>query len=221
MLSEVLEGKNTANPSVPANENDMSLVSAAKHGDHSAFARLFERHRKMVMFKAMQIINNREDAEDLAQQTFQNAFVHLDEFEGRSSFSTWLVRIAINQAFMLRRSGWRSRVISIDEPIGAEQTASPVQIEDPKPDPEQDCSQRERDEMLYRAIKQLNPRMRAVVQMYDLGELPARETARRLGLSVAAVKSRVSRGRRVIRESLERQMGFKSGIHRTKLKPAA
>jgi RNA polymerase sigma-70 factor, ECF subfamily len=221
VLKEIFDSKDGAHHSDLANKDDRWLVSAAQGGDHAAFERLIERYKKMIVFKATQIINSREDAEDLAQQTFHKAFVHLQEFEGRSSFSTWLVRIALNQALMLRRNAWRCRVISIDEPTGTERTAPPVQVEDSRPDPEQDYSQRERNVMLYHAIKKLHPRMRMVVQMYDLEEQSAKETARKLGLSVAAVKSRLSRGRRLIRENLKRQVGFKCGGSRANFKPAA
>lgn len=220
MLREVLDTNGQASSNNLMSHNDVSLVSSAKDGSHAAFETLFERHKKMILFKALQIVNNREDAEDIVQQTFHNAFVHLQEFEGRSSFSTWLIRIALNQAFMLRRSGWRCRVISIDEPTKETETASPLQVADSRPNPELDCSLHERQQILYRAIKQLRPRMRAVVEMRDLEERSAKETARLLGLSVTAVKSRVNRGRRQIRQNLERQV-LKSGSYKPNIRPAA
>lgn len=221
MLRELPATNHQASGTDFMSHNDISLVSSAKNGCNAAFETLFERHKKMILFKALQVVNNREDAEDIVQQTFHNAFVHLQEFEGRSSFSTWLIRIALNQAFMLRRSSWRCRVISIDEPTKSEETATPLQIVDSRPGPESDCSLREREQMLYRAIKQLRPRMRSVVELRDLEERPARETARMLGISVTAVKSRVNRGRRMIRESLERQAAFKSRSFKPNVRPAA
>lgn len=221
MLQKVFATNHQASSNDLMSHNDVSLVSAAKDGSHAAFETLFERHKKMILFKALQVVNNREDAEDIVQQTFHNAFVHLQEFEGRSSFSTWLIRIALNQAFMLRRSSWRCRVISIYEPLKGEETAMPLQIVDSRPGPEADCSQREREQLLYDAIQHLRPRMRSVVQMRDLEERPARETARMLGISVTAVKSRVNRGRRMIRESLERQASFKPRAFKPTVRPAA
>jgi RNA polymerase sigma-70 factor, ECF subfamily len=207
-LKEILGRTDGTNQMELKSNDDASLVMAAQGGDHAAFGRLFERHKRAVLLKAMQIVKNLEDAEDLAQQTFQNAFVHLQQFEGRSSFSTWLVRIVINQAFMLKRTAWRCRARSIDEPRESEQAVSCIQIEDWRPDPEQDCSQREQALMLYRAIKRLSPRMRLIVQMYDLEERSARETAQNLGRSVTAVKSMASRGRRLLRQKLQRKTNF-------------
>lgn len=95
--------------------SDASLVAAAKSGDPEAFKLLVERHRPIVLFSAMSLTDTHEDAEDAVQQCFQKAFVHLKQFQGRSSFSIWLIRIARNQALMLRRNERRRRNISMGE----------------------------------------------------------------------------------------------------------
>jgi len=83
--------------------DDATLVAAAKSGDDEVFELLVERYGRTVLLTVLRITGNREDAEDVVQQSFQKAFVHLKEFQGRSSFSTWLTRIAINEALMSRR----------------------------------------------------------------------------------------------------------------------
>src|SRR6267142_2189651 len=84
-------------------DSDSALVAAAKRGDTQAFEELVLRHKQRVLAVAQRITNNREDAEDVAQESFHKAFLHLDAFQERSRFSTWLTRIAMNEAFMLLR----------------------------------------------------------------------------------------------------------------------
>jgi RNA polymerase sigma-70 factor (ECF subfamily) len=101
--------------SIPGNA-DMALVAAAKNGNRKAFEILVERHEQRIFFVARRITRTREDAEDVVQQSFQKAFTHLRNFEGRSAFSTWLTRIAITEALMfLRRSrGLREVLIEME-----------------------------------------------------------------------------------------------------------
>src|ERR1700680_5296574 len=84
-------------------DSDGALVAAAKLGDSQAFEELVFRHKQKVLAMAQRITNNREDAEDVAQESFHKAFLHLDSFQEESRFSTWLTRIAINEAIMVLR----------------------------------------------------------------------------------------------------------------------
>src|SRR5467141_4081079 len=84
-------------------DSDGALVAATKRGDTQAFEELVLRHKQRVLAVARRITNNREDAEDVAQQSFHKAFLHLDAFQEKSRFSTWLTRITMNEAFMLLR----------------------------------------------------------------------------------------------------------------------
>ncbi len=146
----------------------------------------------------------REDAEDIVQQSFQKAFVHFHKFEGKSSFSTWLTRIAINEALMLMRRGRGRREVSIDDSSGNEETAVGPEIPDSGPSPESSYSQREREQILSAAINRLTPRTRTAIELRELRELSTQEAARVMGLSVAAVKARVFHGRRKLRKTLKR-----------------
>src|SRR5215468_11783705 len=98
-----------------AEECDWALVAAAKLGEDRAFEILVKRYTARILSLAFRITRNREDAQDVVQQSFQNAFVHLQNFHGKSSFSTWLTRIAINEALMCLRKNRVSRVVSLEE----------------------------------------------------------------------------------------------------------
>jgi len=187
-------------------KRDSSLVEAAKQGDRVAFEILVERHERMIFFRALRVTGNHEDAEDVVQQSFQKAFVHLNDFEGRSSFGTWLTRIALNEALMLRRKCWKWREVSMDEPGAGEETSCVGQVPDSGPDPEHHYSQQERRRILFAAINELKPGMRSALHSFDLDERSIGETARILGLSAGAVKSRINRARKALRHKLNRQI---------------
>jgi RNA polymerase sigma-70 factor (ECF subfamily) len=184
-------------------DNEEELVAAAKGGCHAAFEKLVGRYEVRVFRIAQRIARSREDAEDVIQQSLQKTFVHLRRFEGRSSFSTWLTRIVLNEALMWARAGRRFRDVSIDQANVADDSALPPDIADSRPNPEHSYFQQERRQLLFSAINELTPGIRVALQICDLDELSLRETAGILGLSVAAVKSRVNRGRRVLREKLK------------------
>ena len=181
-------------PSLSAPGRDEALVQA--------FEILVERHRRKVAAVAFRFTRVREDAEDITQQSFQKAFVHLQKFEGKSSFSTWLTRIAVNEALMMLRRGRGRREISIDEGRFEPKEAGHLQIPDLDPDPEACYLQREEAGILSAAIETLTPGLRKAITLRDVGELSTEETARRMGLSLAAVKSRLLRGRRKLRKAL-------------------
>ena len=182
---------------------DAVLVAAAKNGSIGAFEVLVKRHRGRILRIAQRVTRNREDAEDVVQQSLQKAFGHLHKFEERSSFSTWLTRIAINEAIMCLRSR-RARAVWVDVLTPSKEgTLTALQIPDPSASPERSCAQRETERFLFFAINQLTPGVRTAIQLCDLEEQSLKESAHMMGLSVTAVKSRVSRGRRELRKTLK------------------
>lgn len=187
----------------PLELNDSSLVASAKRGDREAFDLLMERHERRILFTAMRITRNREDAEDVVQQSFQNAFIHLDEFEEKASFSTWLTRIALNEALMHKRRTRRAQV-SLDEPHSAQDPRPAVEMVDSRPGPDSSFFQDERSRLLLSAMNGLKPEMRSAIEACDLAEKSVKETADLLGVSLSAAKSRISRGRAALREKLKR-----------------
>lgn len=182
---------------------DEVLVAAAKDGDEQAFGVLIERHHQRILALALRYVRVREDAEDIVQQTSQKAFVYLHRFEEKSSFSTWLTRIAINEALMLLRRGRLLREVSIDESSNREETSRDLELSDSSTNPEASCLRQEAARILSAAMHKLKPPVRTAVELRELGELSTRETARRMGLSVSAVKARVFHGRRRLRKTLE------------------
>jgi RNA polymerase sigma-70 factor, ECF subfamily len=185
-------------------EEDASLVAGARAGDARAFELLVQRHAGKIFLLAQRMTRNREDAEDVVQQSFQKAFIHLKNFEGESLFSTWLTRIAINEALMLLRRRRGTREVPIAESNTEDETALPLDIADAGPNPEDSCLQREQERILSAAVNELTPRTREAIELRELGELSTGETARVMGLSVGAVKSRVFHGRRKLRQTLKR-----------------
>jgi RNA polymerase sigma-70 factor (ECF subfamily) len=138
------------------------------------------------------------------QQSFQKAFVHLQQFEGNSSFSTWLTRIAINEALQWLRKKRASLEVPIEASSANDETALPLDFPDLGPNPEDRCFQREREQILFAAMNKLTPAMRRAIELRELGELSTEETARVMGLSVQAVKGRAFHARRKLREMLKR-----------------
>lgn len=178
-----------------------SLVSAAKRGHQAAFGELCERHSKRVFHTMLRITKNREDAEDALQDSLLSAFIHLGSFDGRSSFSTWLTRIAINSALMKLRKNRGNREVSMDEPTGTGDTSPRFEPIDWQPDPEARYVQGERRRIVVGAISALRTNLRQVVEIRELQEGSLRETAERLGISVAAAKARLFHAKAALRKS--------------------
>ena len=185
---------------------EQELVAAAKHGDESAFETLVKRHERRIFMLAFRYTGVREDAEDIVQETFQKAFVHLHKFEGKSSFSTWATRIAINEALMSLRTRRALREVSMDQLGRDEEMPLVSEPADANPDPEVSCSQNERVQILSAAMRQLQPAMRRAIYLKELEELSARETATRLRVSLGTVKARLFRARKQLRKALSRCM---------------
>ena len=191
--------------SLPSNE-DIALVAAVKTGNRKAFDILVKRHEQRIFLVARRITRTREDAEDVAQQTFQKAFTHLNQFEARSAFSTWLTRIAITEALMFLRRSRGLREVHIEDLDGNQETTTPLEVRDASPDPEAIYSQQEQAEMLSAAINELSPGIRKAIQLHELDERSSEETAQIMRISVSALKGRMFHGRRKLRERLKRSV---------------
>ena len=199
-------------PSNVVREDEHLLVTAAKAGDAAAFEELVNRYERKIFRLTMNITRNREDAEDAMQDAFLKSFQHLADFQGGSRFYTWLVRIAVNEALMrLRRR--RPNVTSLDEPVQTEEDLIPREIRDWGPSPEQRFAQTEMRDILRGVIEELPPDFRVVFLLRDVEGLSTEETAETVGISEAAVKSRLLRARLKLRHKLDRhfrQNGKKS-----------
>jgi RNA polymerase sigma-70 factor (ECF subfamily) len=207
VLTFVCSGTEATIASTAAPETEEALTAAAKNGDGQAFETLVKRLHRRILTIALRYTRTRHDAEDVCQQTFQKAFVYLHKFEGKSSFSTWVTRIAINEALMFLRRGRGQREVSIDEySSDAEGAALRLKIHDADPDPETSYLQREEAQILSAALEKLRPGLRRAIELRELAELSTDETARRMGLSIGAVKARLFHGRKQLRKALTRQV---------------
>jgi RNA polymerase sigma-70 factor (ECF subfamily) len=182
--------------------SDEMLVSMAKSGDANAFVELSKRHASKVFQAAYRITRNRQDAEDALQDSFLKAFLHVKDFQERSSFSTWLTRIAMNSALMILRKKRGGFEISIDSTDGHAGNFETWELRSPMEDPESRYIRRERGCVLREAIVRLPPVFRDVVELRQAREYSTREIAQALGISVPAVKSRLSRAKSALRTSL-------------------
>jgi RNA polymerase sigma-70 factor (ECF subfamily) len=193
-------------------EKNYSL-DALKRGDKAEFARLVEDHYNPIYRLALRMTSNPSDAEDVLQNTFLKALTHIAGFEGRSSLSTWLYRIAANEALMLFRR--RKPEVSIDDdPSDEEDAPHPHEIVDWAALPEDQLLDDEGRKHLDRAIRAMPINLRVVFVLRDLQDLSIKETAEALNLSEVAVKSRLLRARLHLREQLSSYYGERIGMEK-------
>jgi len=190
---------------------ELALVHAAKGGDLDAFSQLVTRYDRNIFRIAQHITHNEEDAQDVVQDAFLKAYQNLEQFQGNSKFSTWLVRIAVNESLMRLRKRKTSKTVSMDEDVQTEEGSIPRDFAEWRPNPEQIFDQNELGDILRRTIQGLPPGFRTVFTLRDIENLSTEETAEALGLSVPAVKSRLLRARLQLRERLSRYFRKKEG----------
>jgi len=207
---EVQPGVSAARSLLSAARNEDScdepwLVAKAKSGHKDAFGELYKRHQRRTYRTALRILRNQQDAEDAVQRAFQRALVNLERFREDSTFSTWLTRIAINEALMLLRQR-RTREPLLENRVDADQGYGDLDIADGGPTPEEVLCETERRAALLQAVGQLRENLRIIVLHRDLKGLTSAETAKFLGLTVSTVKARTFRARKFLRKHLERKL---------------
>jgi RNA polymerase sigma factor (sigma-70 family) len=181
--------------------SEESLILAAKCGKHLAYAELCRRRRESVFHTVHRITRNKEDTEDVIQDAYMKAFMHIGAFDGRSAFSTWLTRIAINSALMILRKRKRRIEVSLSDHLENE-TYKILDIVEPSDDPEERYIRSERDILIRQAIRRLPTSLRAVVEVQQSKEASIQEVAMVMGISVSAAKSRLVRAKIKLREPL-------------------
>jgi RNA polymerase sigma-70 factor, ECF subfamily len=183
--------------------NEEYLVAQAKLGSEQAFTELWSRHGKRARNVVLQIMRNQEDAEDALQETYLKSFLHLVAFNGKSQFSTWLYRIAINEALMLLRKR-RNRREAFFESTETDPSVPVIDIPDRMENIEARYVHSELIQQLRMAIGQLPYSQRYLIELQNRDELPLVEIAHLTGLSLPAVKSRLVRARAALRELTSR-----------------
>jgi len=181
---------------------DIDLVRSAKRGEMAAFEELVRRHTQRVFSIACHITRSHEEAEDVSQETFLKAFLHLNAFEERAQFSTWLTRIAINAALAVARSS-RVKTASAEEPEW-EASSALDEVSEWRANPEQLYSRSQLRQLLQQALETLPQAYSTVFLLRDIQGLSILETAAALQLSVSAVKTRLLRARLQLRGTLSK-----------------
>lgn len=189
--------------------NEAGLILVAKRGETAAFGQLYRAYSDRILRTVHQITRNHEDAEDAVQEAFLSAFLHIQTFDGRSAFSTWLTRIGINSALMMLRKKRNSREVTLAKDSESE---SPWEAADSTPDPEQQYAEQERLKLLRDAIAGLRPSIRRALEIHTLQGRSVEEMASEIGISVAAAKGRLFHARAALRRSrgIRSIMGFRS-----------
>ena len=184
---------------------DETLVAASKLGDHSSFLELWTRHSSRAFKMVYRITGNRDDAEDAIQEAWMKAYMHLNTFDGRAKFSTWLTRIAINSALMTLRRKRAHPETSMDWSADGE-TWQQWEMADKKANVEEHYVRKETERHLKRAIHRLRPALRTIIEIQQAHDSSVKEISQVAGISVAAAKSRLLRARTVLRRSLRSSM---------------
>jgi len=178
---------------IPTEES--TLLASARAGDSAAFECLVMPHWDALLRVTQRILRNREDAEDAVQSAFLDAFRNLNGFHGRSRFSSWLTRIAMNAALMRLRVSRRKRETSLDEVTETGEARATVHLVETRLNPEQEYLSKEGRILLEKGLKKLRPLHLEVLHLRNVQELSAKETARILELPVGTVKARLHRAR--------------------------
>lgn len=192
-----------ATATIAANHYDLSLFERARAGDTDAFTSLAATCETAVFRVALRITGNTADAEDVRQQTFLKAFAHFDQFRDGYRFAAWITQIAANESVSLLRRRRDGRWASLDEMMSENDNGRmPLEPRSIRENPEQTYSRLELRRRLIEALAQLDPSLRSVCLLRDVGNLSTEETAEQLGLTPQAVRTRLFRGRLKLRERL-------------------
>ena len=193
-------------PAVQPEEPDAALVARVAHRDHAAFETLMRRHNGRLFRVARAILKDDAEAEDAVQDAYLEAFRHIGDYRGDAQVSTWLTRIAINQALMRLRRHKRERQV-LQFPGGTGAPADEAAIMDRKTESPASATLRaEIRKMVERRIDELPAAFRTVFVMRDVEEMTVQETADCLGVPAATVRTRLFRARGLLREALAREV---------------
>jgi RNA polymerase sigma-70 factor, ECF subfamily len=182
--------------------SDDQLLSEAKGGDRRAFAKLCLRYRGLLVNTIFRIVRNRDDTDDVLQDTFLNAYKHLHDFRGNCRISTWLSQIGINVSLMLLRKRKTKLNTASVRDTDDERTSQMYEVPDYRPNPEERYIWDETRQRLEAAIRRLPADLRRIIQLYYEKEQRLKEVALTLGISEAAAKSRMLRARNRLRRTL-------------------
>jgi RNA polymerase sigma-70 factor (ECF subfamily) len=182
--------------------SDRELVRESRRGDKEAFRELVERHQRKILAVAIGMVRNREDALELAQETFVKAYENLSKFKGESSFYTWLYRIVVNLAIDYRRRDRRHGTVALaDRPGGGEDVEATLP-DQKMSDPYQQARAHQIGERLAEAISELTPDHKAVILLREVEGLSYEDISRVMQCSKGTVMSRLHYARKKLQDKL-------------------
>jgi RNA polymerase sigma-70 factor (ECF subfamily) len=187
-------------PDVPSTLSDAQVIARVRDGECALFEILMRRHNQRIYRTVRAIVRNEADVEEVMQRAYVNAFVHLHQFEERSRFSTWLTRIALNEAF-----AWNRRARFLNATTDADDKNSDVAAV--QPDPERQAYAQEIRFLIEQAIDALPENYRLVFMLRDIEGLSTSETGEGLGLRDDVIKTRLHRARALLRRSVAARLG--------------
>ncbi len=190
----------------PAVSPEWALIQQAIAGNFSSQNALFAAYTSRLYRTAFAVLRNREDAEDAVQDGLCNAHIHLRSFQGRSSFGTWLTRIVVNSALMIRRRQNIRAALPLHEIVEHEQGSSGSSIADIGPNPEEICRVTEFDRLLAAEVGRLPATLQTAFQLREVDGLSIEESSRKLGIGKGAFKSRIMRARRKVTRALNKSL---------------
>src|SRR5271168_1074055 len=200
--------------------DDLELVHASKDGDVAAFEQLVKRYDRKLLRIAQSVTHNREDSQDAVQEAFLKAYQNLPAFREDSKFSTWLIRITVNQSLMKLRKQRTTKEESLDEGFQAGGDILPIEVTDWAPNPEQLYWASELRDILIKCLEELSPILRTVFVLRDIEGLTIDQTVEVLSVSETAVKARLWRARLQLREGLTKYFSRQTHAVRKQLFPS-
>ena len=187
---------------------DTEVVRRVRAGEHALFEILMRRHNQRVYRVVRAVVKDEADVEDVMQQAYISVFTHLHQFEGRSQFSTWLIRIALHEAFGRRRQVQRSASVApIRSNVEDDRGDFMDTLTSPHADPEREAYAQELRHLLEAAVDTLPETYRTVFMLRDIEGLNTSEPGGGLGLGDEAVKTRLHRARAMIRRAMTMRIG--------------
>jgi len=211
------EEKDRKKPQSPESrwKEDQTLIARVKKGDYDAFERLVRKYEARIFHHCLKFLNNQDEAEDILQETFLQVYKSLDSFRGEAAFSTWLIKIATNNCLMRIRKKKKVDIVSIDKPIEIDGSQLPREIVDWSKNPFSQVSNDEIRAVLDQAISGLPEDKRVILVLKDVEGFSNIEISEMLGISVAAVKSRLHRARLYVRDIVSKYFDDKLEIIKT------
>jgi RNA polymerase sigma factor (sigma-70 family) len=186
-------------------KRDLELVDMALNGDQMAYARLLEIYRDNIFFMMLKMVRNQDDADDLTIEAFGKAFKRLPSFNPEYAFSTWLFRIASNNAIDFIRRKKKAAIYSLDEDFDDEESKGAFEVSSGELNPEQELMKGQRVKEIHRIIETLKPKYRQLVEMRYLKELSYEEISDELNLPLGTVKAQLFRARELMFEVLKKR----------------